>query len=186
MNRLVSMVAGGLLSAALLGGASPAQAAGIDYSLSALGDDVWRYEYTLDTSGAAFDFDAFTVYFDLPGTVEILGFSAPESWDGLVIQPDPALPDAGFFDVLSLAGLIAADSRISGFSVEFRQAAGSLPGSQRFELLSSDSFEVVYSGVTAPVPEPASAAMLLGGLSVVVLVARGRRRHAVDRAGERT
>jgi hypothetical protein len=93
-------------------------------------------------------------------------------------QPDPLLPDAGFFDALSLSGAAPAGSVISGFSVAFSYLAGLTPGAQRFDLVTSDPFQTVYSGTTtaAPstVPLPVPAALLLVGLATGALGSRAR------------
>ncbi len=160
------------LMAAALCTATWAQAVEVDYSLSALGGDLWRYTYTLDHTAGGVDFDEFTVYFDLPDTVEIVAFSAPSGWDALIVQPDTDLPAPGFFDALHLGGLVASGSVVSGFSVDFRQSVGVTPGAQTFELVRSEPFAVVGGGITSPVPEPGVYALLLLGLGVVGAASR--------------
>ena len=85
-----------------LAGASATQATTIVYSVNALGADMWRYTYTLDNTAGAVAFDEFTVYFDLPNVSALVGFTSSAGWDSLIVQPDPNLPDAGFFDALHL------------------------------------------------------------------------------------
>lgn len=150
----------------------------VEYSLTALGGDVWRYDYSLSNIGPAENFDEFTVYFDAPGITGITAVATPAGWSSLVVQPDPQLPDAGFFDALNLAGVVPAGSVISGFSVSFSYLAGLMPGAQRFELVLSEPFQTVVSGVTSPapsaVPLPVPAALLLFGLGVGALGGRAR------------
>jgi len=161
---------------AALCGASATHAAGIDYTLTALGGDIWRYDYTLVGSAGDPAFDEFTVYFDLPAAQQISSFTTPGGWDGLVAQVDPALPDGGYVDALHLGGPVAAGSRIAGFSVMFQAGAGLLPGAQRYELITSDTFTVVGSGLTAAVPEPGTYALMLSGLALLGWAARRQAR----------
>ncbi len=148
---------------------STAQAAMVEYTATSLGGDAWRYDYTLNNSGPALSFDEFTVYFDAPGASALSAAATPGGWSSLVVQPDPLLPDAGFFDALHLSGNVAAGSTITGFSVFFSYLAGLTPGAQRFELVTSEPFQTVYSGLTSlatpsPVPLPAGFALMLFGL----------------------
>lgn len=163
--------------------AGAAQAADIDYALTSLGSDLWRYDYTLVNSAGSPGFDEFTVYFDLPGTREIIAFTAPVGWNALVVPVDPDLPASGFFDAVHIAGVVAVGSGTSGFSVEFRTAAGVSPGAQRFELAVSDPFQVVASGITTAVPEPSSYALMLAGLGVLTLGGRVQARRATPARG---
>ncbi len=150
----------------------------VEYSLTALGGDVWRYDYTLSNIGPAENFDEFTVYFDAPGVTGITALATPAGWSSLVVQPDPLLPDAGFFDALNLSGPVPAGSVISGFSVAFSYLAGLTPGAQRFDLVLSEPFQTVHSGITSatpsPVPLPAPAALLLLGLGAGAFGSRAR------------
>lgn len=167
---------------AALCGASATQAAGIDYTLTALGGDVWRYDYTLAPAAGSPAFDEFTVYFDLPQAQAIMAVSAPGGWDAFVAQVDPALPDGGFVDLLHGAGPVLAGSVTSGFSVVFQAGAGLTPGAQRFDLIQSAPFTVVASGLTAAVPEPGTYALMLSGLALLGWAARRQARRQGERA----
>lgn len=162
-----------------LAGASATQATTIVYSVNALGADMWRYTYTLDNTAGAVAFDEFTVYFDLPNVSALVGFTSPAGWDSLIVQPDPNLPDAGFFDALHLAGPVAPGSTVAGFSVDFSYATGQTPGAQRFELVTSASSQTVFSGITSVVPEPGSYALMLAGLGGLAGWQRARWRRAI-------
>lgn len=147
-------------------------AATVEHALSPLGGDAWQAQYTVVNTAGSPAFDGFSVYFDLPDTLEIVSFLAPAGWDALRVQVDPNLPDAGYFDAKQQAGPLAADARVAGFSVNFRTAAGVAPGAQRYELYLSEPFAVVASGITSAVPEPGQAALLLAGLVVLGWAAR--------------
>lgn len=162
-----------------LAGASATQATTIVYSVNALGADMWRYTYTLDNTAGAVAFDEFTVYFDLPNVSALVGFTSPAGWDSLIVQPDPNLPDAGFFDALHLAGPVAPGSTVAGFSVDFSYASGQTPGAQRFELVTSATSQTVFSGITSAVPEPGSYALMLAGLGGLAGWQRARWRRAI-------
>ncbi len=157
-----------------------AEAAGIQYSLTALGSDVWRYDYTLNNTGPSLSFDEFTIFFDLPGVVSIDSFVVPVGWDPLTIQPDAGLPASGFVDAIRTAGPVPTGS-FSGFSAEFHYAPGLTPAAQMFQLLLAANFEVIVEGVTTkipivtPVPEPGTYALMLSGLGVLGWAARRRK-----------
>ncbi|MCR5881926.1 hypothetical protein LRS03_03240 [Rhizobacter sp. J219] len=168
-------------AAAMVMVAGVAQAAMVEYSATSLGGDVWRYDYRLVNDGPALAFDEFSVYFDAAGVTNLSVAASPAGWSSLVVQPDPQLPDVGYFDALHLSGLVPAGSTLGGFSVLFTAGQGFVPGAQRFELLLSEPFTTVYSGMTeaavSAVPLPAPALLLLAGLG---LGATLRRRRAAE------
>lgn len=181
MNDSFSSGAGRLARSLLWGTlccASAAQATDISYSLTSLGGDLWRYEYTLDNTSGGIDFDGISVYFDLAHTHEIISFTAPAGWDAYVYQAAPDLPADAYIDSARLSGLVPAGAVITGFLVDFRYAAGVTPGAQSFELFFSDPFAVVGAGITTAVPESGTYALMLLGLGALGLRARqaaGRR-----------
>lgn len=175
MNKPFPGAALSLVVAAALS-APGANAASIDYNLVSLGGDAWRYSYVVDNSTAPVDFDEFTIYFDLPVTATITSFTAPAGWDTLTIQPDSSVPASGFADAVHAGGHIPAGTVLTGFSVDFTVAPGAQPGSQSFDLVASNPFQVVYSGTTtlAPVPEPDSAALMVSGVAALAFLLRRR------------
>lgn len=181
----VGVAAAGLWLAACF--APMAEAAGSQYSLTSLGNNAWRYDYTLNNTGPTLSFDEFTIYFDLPNVLSIDSFVAPTGWDPIFIQPDTGLPASGFVDAVRTAGNVPAGS-FSGFSAEFHYAPGLTPAAQMFELLLSSTFEVIVSdrttkvAIITPVPEPETYALMLSGLGVLGWAARRRKAAAVSNA----
>lgn len=157
-----------------------ANAAGIEYSLTSLGSNAWRYDYTLDNTLPTLSFDEITIYFDLPNVLSIDSFVAPSGWDPITIQPDIGLPASGFVDAVRLAGDVPVGT-FSGFSAEFHYAPGLTPAAQMFELLLSSPFEVIdtnqttHGAVVTAIPEPETYALMLSGLGVLGWVARRRK-----------
>ena len=61
---------------------------------------------------------------------------------------------------------------LGGFSVDFVWLGTGTPGSQEFEIFGDYDRYLVANGVTTPVPEPASAGLLVVGLLGMVWLRR--------------
>lgn len=166
-----------------------AQAAIITYAvqdfaataLDGVSGDVWQYTYYV--SGLDADADVgFTIYFDaaLCSHVQTMDDVLTENgqWSQLTWDPDPALPDDGAYDALSLAdGASLSDP----FSVSFIWLGGDgqAPGSQAFEIYDLDTgegaFGILETGTTSPVPEPATLFLFGAGLLALARGAGKRR-----------
>lgn len=157
---------------------SQARAGYVDFAATALGGNLWRYDYTINNTGPSIAFDELTVYFDSASYALLSGPSAASGWDAIAIQPDSGIPADGYYDALSLGGLVANGATISGFSVSFEFLGAGAPDVQRFEFLNSNDFSVVLSGSTSPtapvnqVPEPSSTALILLGLAGIASIRR--------------
>jgi len=144
---------------------SAAPASVIRYEVTNLSGNTWQYDYSVENDSLGGPLEELTVFFEL-GLYESLSVAAtPQGWDGLVVQPDAQIPDDGFFDALALAGGIAAGGGLGGFSVRFDWLGSGTPGPQLFDIVDPQSLDVLESGRTVPVPEPAALALLLVALA---------------------
>ena len=188
MNPKKFLVKVGVVSAALWFAtccAPLAVAAGVEYSLTPLGANTWRYDYVLNNANPSLSFDELTIFFELPGVTSIDSFVVPVGWDPLTIQADPGIPASGFVDAVHSAGLIPPGS-FSGFSAEFHYAPGVTPAAQTFQLIASASFDVIATDLTTKisvaVPEPSTYVLMLSGLVLFGLAARQRHSSPNERA----
>ena len=173
-----------LLLAVLLAGASSAHATVIEYDATHISANQWRYDYSVTNDTLATPIDEITLWFDLGPFASLVSPVSPADWDGLVAQPDPALPDDGFYDALALNGGIDPGETLSGFSVLFDWSGAGTPSSQFFEIVDAVTFAVIDSGFTraraAPptaIPEPAAPLLMIWALAALALC---RRRLALS------
>lgn len=153
------------------------EATSIHYDVENVSANTWRYHYFVENDSLSSPIHEFTIFFDLGLYSALQVFSNPSDWDSLVAQPDPALPDDGFFDALALGGGIATGSGQGGFSVQFEWLGGALPAAQFFTVVDPVTFETLDSGLTeartSVVPEPGTL-WLLG--TALTLSARSMRK----------
>lgn len=153
--------------------AGHAQAVSIEYRASDLPDavgqaDRWRYAYRVSGNFAAFT--GFNVFFDptLYGALEDPPPAPNAQWTALTVQPDDALPAAGFYTAIAQQdGASLADD----FTVDFVWRGTGTPAGQPYEVF-DDSFNVVGIGQTSPfgapaIPEPGSLLLLAGALGLL-------------------
>jgi hypothetical protein len=167
-----------LTACALLGAVPSAHATFITYDVLQESSNSWVYSYEVTNDGSA-PIEEFTIWFDLDLYSNLSLVSTAQGWDPLVIQRDLGLPHDGFFDALAdLGAALAPGLSLGGFSVRFDFLGAGRPGSQAFDILSTDPFGVVESGVTrprviVPVSEPMILVLwMLGALSVAVMAVR--------------
>jgi len=173
-----------------LAGPTQAGATSVSYDVQNLGGATWEYTYTVanDTLGA--DIEELTVWFDLGLYDNLTPTVTPSDWDPLAINPDPGIPDDGYYDVLALAAGIAPGDSLGGFGVSFDYLGTGTPGSQLFEVVDPNTFALLDDGTTVPatpgpnpnpnpaIPEPATGLLVAMGLAG--LAAGGRLTHRID------
>jgi len=144
-------------------------------SFSQLAGDQWQTDLVLVNDGTPEQITGFTVYFDESLFTDLSVASSPANWDSLVIQPDLALASPGFFDSLVIApGIpLLLGQQQAGFSVLIRYAGAGSPPMLPFEIVDAN-FNVLFSGLTTPIPELPTVMLLTMGLG---LIAACRRRE---------
>ena len=144
-------------------------------SFSQLAGNQWQTDLVLVNDGTPEQITGFTVYFDQSLFTDLSIANSPADWDSLVIQPDLALASPGFFDsfVLNPANTLLLGQQQAGFSILVRYAGAGSPPMLPFEIVDAD-FNVLFSGMTAPIPELPTVMLLTMGLG---LIAACRRRE---------
>lgn len=160
MAAALAVAAAGLI-------AQPALATVIDSVYTPLGGSSWIVDLTITHDGFPSSIVNFTV--DFPDFTGLVLVASPASWDSLLVQPDPNIPDDGFLDSLARTPADAlTGGSLGGFRVQFSYAG--TPGALPF-VISDVSFTPVFAGTTVVtvVPEPAAALLAALGLAVVGL-----------------
>ncbi|RLA25986.1 MAG: hypothetical protein DRQ62_00970 [Gammaproteobacteria bacterium] len=172
-----------LLSMQLLGFSMAVLSSPIYYQVTEISGNTYEYQYTVGNQSAA-DIEEFTIYFDLGLYENLLLTASPADWDSIVDQPDPSIPDDGYFDSLALTTGISPDGSLSGFSVQFDYLGTGTPGSQFFEIIDPISFQPISDDYTQPlpvenVPEPPVFVLLAFGLFLISCYRRTRQNHQI-------
>jgi len=130
------------------------------------GEDLWQYSYSV-SDHTFYAFDGFTIYFELGlySNLEDYPSYVNGDWDPIGIQPDPSVPDDGFYDAMAL---VDNPSLSDPFTISFVWLGEGAPGAQSFEVYDAD-WNILDMGTsipatTAPVPEPATLMLLGAGL----------------------
>lgn len=143
------------------------------FEVSELSGGRWQYTYDVTNANIMAGVFEFTIYFNFDLydglMVESNGVLAA-TWDEIVWDPMDRPGIAGGYDALAEVFAIGPAMTASGFSVSFDWLGEGMPGSQDYEIVNPDTFEVIDSGQT--IPEPAT--LLLFGLSALLA---GRKRN---------
>ena len=156
-----------------------AHAVVIEYEVTELGGDSFRYDYTITNDGSItnnlelfginFDptlYDEFSLLPDLTG-------EALDNWDGTILGSGIGLPAA--FDLFAFGPGLATGDTLSGVGIEFTWIGLDLPGSQDFEVFDSFTFDFLGGGFSElrvdegpiAVPEPPMWTLLMAGLGLL-------------------
>lgn len=152
------------------------RAATISYLATPIGATDWRLDYVVTTGADAAPLREFTILFDRGSYADLAVVSSPPGWDALVVQPDPGLPDDGFFDALALGSGLGPGGTVAGFAVTARFLGTGAPGPQPFRIVDPVSFATLGNGFTTAVPAPPAG--LLAATGVLAGVSRRWRRRA--------
>ncbi|MBK8019173.1 MAG: PEP-CTERM sorting domain-containing protein [Betaproteobacteria bacterium] len=173
-----------LIAQALAGCALSVAAAGSGAAVTVLysatdiadqnGQDLWQYTYVVQ-AGVALN-QTVDIAFDhlVHSPLDVLSSSV--GWFAQATPSDPGLAADGHVTILNADGTPDPQGDPLPATIEVlveRFAAGPV-GSQPFEHF-DDSFNTLGTGATAPVPEPGTWAMLLGGLALLAGVRISRR-----------
>jgi len=146
----------------------------IQYQLTSLGGDLYRYDYTVfndGSLGAGVPIEGIDIYFDAALYDELsLAPFAPAGWDPIIIYSIPGIP--ALYDVIALspADGIPVGSSLSGFVVEFSWLGlGGSPGTQPYDVISPiEPYPILESGETSAIPEPSTIALVGIGLAALL------------------
>lgn len=147
-------------------------------TLTNLNGNRWEVNYSVTNDTLGGPIEEFTIWFDLGLYDNLSVVSTPPDWDPLVIQPDPFIPDDGFYDALALISGISSSASLDGFTLAFDWLGSAAPTSQFFEVVDPFNFNVLDSGQTSltvtdpttPMPEPHSGILILTTLLLLILL----------------
>jgi len=164
-NLLASLAGAAALIAPL-----HALGAGINATYHPLSGTQWAVDFVVTGDGTPSVINDFTIYFPEATFASLSLATSPAGWDSLVVQPDTTLHSPGFLDSLALGPGIGSGSSVGGFEVKFSLLGGGNPPPLRFDI-NDANFHAIYSGltlVTAAVPEPDIAWLMLAGFGAIV------------------
>jgi hypothetical protein len=178
MNRIVHAGCAVLASLAI---SSPVQAQ-LTYTATELSGSTWQYTYSITNSFLTTAVDEFTIFSPVGEYSNLKVISSPGTWNSIVVQPDPALPSAGFFDAVAVnSGLLAGKSQ-KGFTEQFTWLGKGTPGPQTFDIVNPKTFSTIFAGVTvrsigAPEINPVFGGVALTVVFGCIAIVRGRSRY---------
>jgi len=148
----------------------------VTYDAMNIAGNTWQYTYNVTNDTLGQDIGEFTIFFDVNLYQNLTSAIAPVDWDPLVIQPDPVLPDDGFYDALALVAGLPSGNSLTGFSVVFDFLGAGTPGDQTFSVIDPITFATLDSGFTQATAVPVPAAFWLFGSGLLGLLGAGTRR----------
>ncbi len=166
--RIFNCLLGSLLFCAV----ATVQASTILYSVAPLGGTTWEYSYDVANDSLGSDIEAFSIFFDVDLFTNLQSAQAPGTWDAIAIQSDPAVPDDGFYDALSIVTGIAPNEMLAGFTVQFDYLGIGTPGAQAFAINDPLTFSALDRGMTTVVPLPAAVWLLATGIFSLFFMSR--------------
>lgn len=173
------------LAAALSAASLCSQAALVTSHYTQGSGNQWTVDLTVTNDDATPALiNGFTIYFSEALFSGLSLLAAPASWDSLVIQPDPNIPDAGFLDAFALDAdaALALGQSSAVFTLSFDYLGLGAPFALFYEIVDAN-YTVLADGMSqvsvAPqaVPEPGS--MALAGLALSALCAAQLRRRRI-------
>lgn len=160
----------------LLGALHQAQAAIITNTFTELGNNKWSVTLALTNDSEAAGINEFSLYFPQASYSALSVFASPANWDSFVAQSDALLGAPGFFDSYRPQALGIGDS-LAGFTIGFTFLGLGAPEALAFDIIGSN-FQPVFSGtstiITAAVPEPATAWLMLAGCTLLAFKRKSR------------
>lgn len=174
-----------MMSVCLIGNAS---AVVISVSTVHIAGTQWESEYTIYGEDGDPPIREFTIFFDVGNYSNLQLLGAPVNWDGIVVDPDIALPAEGFFDALALVEAVNPGAILGGFKLGFDYSGPGAPGRQYFEIIDPETFSTLASGFTeretsGSVPEPGTLLLMGCMLPVMLGLRRKLAANAVAVAG---
>lgn len=131
-----------------------AHAVSLQYKLFTLGDNKYRYVYTLNNNGGSgqtapillFDVLFDPAFYD-ESSLKVVG-NPGSAWNGIILSSGPGFP--AFYDAMAQSGGAPPGTTVNGFAVEFKwlPGGGQKPGAQPFRIYNSSSFDLLSQGVT--------------------------------------
>lgn len=160
------------------------QATVISSTYAPLGGGSWLVDFTVTNDGTPATFAGFTI--DIPEATNLVVRGSPSTWDSLVFQPDPNLPDVGAFDsfVKSASNALVPGQSIGGFQMAFSYTSGARPGPLPF-VVYSETFTPLFAGTTTipAIPEPPMVFLAALGLTFVGLRVRMAKKSVGEGKG---
>lgn len=166
-----------VLVVALLG--ARAEAALVTYAATPLGGSDWRYDYIVANDGSiTSEIALFDILFDpevyAEASLTIASDAAVASaWNQQILASGIGVPAA--FDALAIGAGIATGANVSGFAVTFTWLGEGTPGAQPVEIWDADTFALLGTTTTTPIPGPATAWLLATAVAAGALRARRRK-----------